>query len=76
MSSVLDELLERGYIKQFTHEDETRELLEKEKIIGSNLLPTYYLIPILAFCFALLSLSVQVLLNTMCSLVLSFESTQ
>ena len=32
MSSVLDELLDRGYIKQFTHEAETRELLEKEKI--------------------------------------------
>lgn len=32
MASVLDELLDRGYIKQFTHEDETRELLEKEKI--------------------------------------------
>ena len=32
MANVLDELLERGYIKQFTHEDETRELLEKEKI--------------------------------------------
>ena len=32
MSCVLDELLERGYIKQFTHEKETRELLEKEKI--------------------------------------------
>ena len=32
MANILDELLERGYIKQFTHEDETRELLEKEKI--------------------------------------------
>lgn len=32
MANVLDELLERGYIKQFTHETETRELLEKEKI--------------------------------------------
>ena len=32
MANVLDELLDRGYIKQFTHEDETRELLEKEKI--------------------------------------------
>ena len=31
MANVLDELLDRGYIKQFTHEDETRELLEKEK---------------------------------------------
>ena len=32
MSNVLDELLDRGYIKQFTHEAEIRELLEKEKI--------------------------------------------
>ena len=32
MTNVLDELLDRGYIKQFTHEAETRELLEKEKI--------------------------------------------
>ena len=32
MANVLDDLLERGYIKQFTHEEETRELLEKEKI--------------------------------------------
>lgn len=32
MSNVLDELLDRGYIKQFTHEEETRELLEQEKI--------------------------------------------
>lgn len=32
MSNILDELLERGYIKQFTHEAETRELLEKEKV--------------------------------------------
>ena len=32
MSNVLDTLLERGYIKQFTHEEEIRELLEKEKI--------------------------------------------
>lgn len=32
MSNVLDELLDRGYIKQFTHEAETRELLEMEKI--------------------------------------------
>ena len=30
MSNVLDELLDRGYIKQFTHEAETRELLEGE----------------------------------------------
>ena len=32
MANVLDDLLERGYIKQFTHEEETRALLEKEKI--------------------------------------------
>jgi tyrosyl-tRNA synthetase len=32
LSSVIDILVERGFIKQFTHEDETRELLEKEKI--------------------------------------------
>lgn len=32
MENVLDELLERGYIKQFTHEQETRELLGKEKV--------------------------------------------
>lgn len=32
MANVLDTLLERGFIKQFTHEEETRELLEKEKI--------------------------------------------
>ena len=32
MANVLDILQERGYIKQFTHEDETRELLEKEKV--------------------------------------------
>ena len=32
MANVLDELLDRGYIKQFTHEEETRELLEQEKI--------------------------------------------
>lgn len=32
MASVIDELLERGYIKQFTHEQEIKELLEKEKI--------------------------------------------
>ena len=32
MANVLDVLLERGYIKQFTHEEETRELIEKEKI--------------------------------------------
>lgn len=32
MSSVYDVLLERGYIKQMTHEEETRKLLEDEKI--------------------------------------------
>jgi len=32
MASVVDELLERGYIKQLTHEQEIKELLEKEKI--------------------------------------------
>ena len=32
MASVLDELIERGYIKQFTHEEETKKLLENEKI--------------------------------------------
>jgi len=32
MSSVIDVLVERGYVEQFTHEEEFRELLEKEKI--------------------------------------------
>ncbi|NLM36034.1 MAG: tyrosine--tRNA ligase [Clostridiales bacterium] len=32
MSSVFDVLLERGYIKQLTHEAEIKELLEKEKV--------------------------------------------
>ncbi len=32
LSSVIDVLVERGFIKQFTHEKETRELLEKEKV--------------------------------------------
>lgn len=32
MASVYDTLLERGYIKQITHEEEIKELLEKEKI--------------------------------------------
>ena len=32
MKNILDILEERGYIKQFTHEKETRELLEKEKV--------------------------------------------
>lgn len=30
--NVVDVLLERGYIKQFTHEDEIREALGKEKV--------------------------------------------
>lgn len=32
MASIYDTLLDRGYIKQVTHEEELRELLEKEKI--------------------------------------------
>ncbi|MBN1036604.1 tyrosine--tRNA ligase [Clostridium botulinum] len=32
MANVLDELLDRGYIKQFTHEEETRKLLGNEKV--------------------------------------------
>jgi len=32
LDNVYDILLERGYIKQITHEDEVRELLRKEKI--------------------------------------------
>lgn len=32
MASVYDILKERGYIKQLTHEDEIKELLEKEKV--------------------------------------------
>ncbi|MCT8976372.1 tyrosine--tRNA ligase [Clostridium sp. CX1] len=32
MASVYDILLERGYIKQVTHEEEIKELLEKEKV--------------------------------------------
>lgn len=32
MTNIYDILLERGYIKQVTHEDEIRELLGKEKI--------------------------------------------
>lgn len=32
MANVVDVLEERGFLKQFTHEQETRELLEKEKI--------------------------------------------
>ena len=30
--SVYDVLMERGFIKQMSHEDEIKELLEKEKI--------------------------------------------
>ena len=30
--NVLDTLQERGYLKQLSHEEEMRELLEKEKI--------------------------------------------
>ena len=32
MANVYDTLMERGYLKQFTHEEETKELLGKEKI--------------------------------------------
>jgi tyrosyl-tRNA synthetase len=32
MASAIDVLVERGYIEQFTHEEELRELMEKEKI--------------------------------------------
>jgi tyrosyl-tRNA synthetase len=32
MANVIDVLVERGYIEQFTHEYELRELLDKEKI--------------------------------------------
>jgi tyrosyl-tRNA synthetase len=32
MNNIYDVLLERGYVKQLTHEDEIRELLEKEKV--------------------------------------------
>lgn len=32
MSNVFEVLKERGYIKQMTHENETKELLEKEKV--------------------------------------------
>ena len=32
MSSIYDVLLERGYVKQLTHEAEIREILEKEKV--------------------------------------------
>lgn len=32
MSNVLDVLVERGFVKQMSHEDEIRELLSKEKI--------------------------------------------
>ncbi|WP_022820112.1 tyrosine--tRNA ligase [Fusobacterium russii] len=32
MANVYDTLMERGYLKQFTHEEETKDLLGKEKI--------------------------------------------
>lgn len=32
VASIYDTLLERGYIKQVTHEEEMKELLEKEKV--------------------------------------------
>lgn len=32
MSNVYDILMERGYLKQFTHEEETKELLKNEKV--------------------------------------------
>lgn len=32
MANVYDALMERGFLKQFTHEEETKELLGKEKI--------------------------------------------
>src|SRR3712207_7896641 len=32
MENVFHVLQERGYLKQFTHEEEIRELLEKEKV--------------------------------------------
>ncbi len=32
MTSVYTDLMERGYIKQLTHEEEIKELLEKEKV--------------------------------------------
>lgn len=32
MTSVFDDLMERGYIKQLTHPDEIKELLEKDKV--------------------------------------------
>ncbi len=32
MSSIYTDLMERGYIKQLTHEEEIKELLEKEKV--------------------------------------------
>lgn len=32
MKNVYDVLMERGYLKQFTHEEETKELLKNEKV--------------------------------------------
>lgn len=32
MKNVYDTLMERGYLKQFTHEEETKEILGKEKV--------------------------------------------
>lgn len=32
MASIYDDLMERGYIKQLTHEEEIKELLEKERV--------------------------------------------
>jgi len=32
MANVYDTLLERGYIKQLTHEEEMKKILEKEKV--------------------------------------------
>ena len=37
--SVYDVLMERGFIKQMSHEDEIKELLEKEKPFISALTP-------------------------------------
>lgn len=46
MENVLDVLEERGFIEQLTHEEETRELLGKEKItfyIGFDLRQTAFM---------------------------------
>ncbi len=32
MEYVFDVLVERGYVKQFTHEEEMRDILGKEKV--------------------------------------------